>query len=72
MQNAAVTLILSIVSTGMVSACAGLGTDTSRAQDSQNAYDNAFREMKQRQFADPQVPGWVNVNPQAVLFTADP
>jgi hypothetical protein len=72
MPNAAVKLIVLIVATGMVSACVGFGPEASRAEDSQNAHENAFREMKQRQFADPQVPGWVNVNPQSVLFTADP
>ena len=31
-----------------------------------------LQEMKQRQTADPQVPGWSLVNPHAVRFTADP
>jgi hypothetical protein len=72
MQNAALKLVLLMVTTGMVGACSGFAPQALPVVDSQNAYDNAFREMKQRQFADPQIPGWVNVNPQAVLFTADP
>ena len=69
-------LIMAVTLTTMVSACAGLGTQQAPpggyAQDPQSQHERAYREMKQRQFADPQIPGWANVNPQEILFTADP
>ena len=68
--------IAAITLTTMVSACAGIGADQAPpagyAEDAQSQHERAYRAMKQRYFADPQIPGWVNVNPQEILFTADP
>jgi hypothetical protein len=69
-------LMVAVTLTMMVSACAGTGTQqpppAGYAQDAQSQHERAYRDMKQRKFADPQVPGWVNVNPQEILFIAEP
>jgi uncharacterized protein YceK len=77
MPNANLKLVVAVALTaGMLSGCAELVTQDSPppgySKESQALYANAMREMKQRQVADPQVPGWVLVNPQSVRFTADP
>jgi uncharacterized protein YceK len=77
MPNANLKLVVAVaLAAGMVSGCAELTTQDSPpagySKESQALYATALREMKQRQMADPQVPGWALVNPQAVRFTADP
>ena len=74
MLNANLKLVGAVtLAVGMASGCAPLSTteDTSVYGYSPEAA-RAFREMKQRQQADPQVSGWQFVNPQDVRFTADP
>lgn len=73
MLNANLKVVVVALAAGMVSGCVALRSDDAAffSKEPGEQAAQALQAMKQRQQADPQIPGWAFVNPQQVRATID-